>query len=698
LSAESERTPNRLINEKSPYLQQHAYNPVDWYPWCEEAFERAKREDKPVFLSIGYSTCHWCHVMAEESFEDPEVAKLLNDSFVCIKVDREERPDIDAVYMNVCQLMTGSGGWPLTIIMTPDKKPFFAATYIPKSSRFGMTGLTELVPRIRDLWLNRRSEIFEASESVLAALRSTSSPTSKPTPDERTLRNAYTRLYGEFDETHGGFGLQPKFPMTHRVSFLLRYYKRYGDRGALYMVERTLRRIRYGGVYDQVGFGLHRYSTDQRWMVPHFEKMLYDQAAASLAYTEAFQATGDHFYLDVVREIFEFTRRELGSDLGGFFTALDADSEGVEGKFYLWSWEELSSYLTESQLRLLREYYGVREEGNIEAAESLGKVNILHAERSVEEYAQERGLDPIRVRGELESIRRTLFELRSKRVRPHRDEKILADMNGYMVAALAKGSSVMGSKEYLDAAERAAHFVLANMKSADGGLHHAYAGGTAYVEGLLSDYAFMVWGLIELYQATFRTDYLKQAITLNEYMLKHFWDSADGGFYMTADNSEETLIRPKEYYDGAVPSGNSVALANLLRLSRMTGNTTYEEKAYALLRSVGAQLEANPEGFTQLLCALDFALGPSHEVVIVGERKTHAASNFLGELRKRFIPNHVIILKEPHDDEILELCTYTKDMGGAGRETLVYVCTNYSCNMPTNSVEEALRQLGEKVV
>ncbi|PSN96439.1 thioredoxin domain-containing protein [Candidatus Marsarchaeota G2 archaeon ECH_B_2] len=698
MNANSGLKPNRLINEKSPYLLQHAYNPVDWYPWCEEAFERARREDKPVFLSIGYSTCHWCHVMAEESFEDPEVAKLLNDAFVCIKVDREERPDIDAVYMNVCQLMTGSGGWPLTVIMTPDKKPFFAATYIPKSSRFGMTGLTELVPRIKDLWLNRRSEVVEASQSVLTALRANTGSSSKTAPGERVLKSAYTRLYEEFDETHGGFGLQPKFPMTHRLSFLLRYYKRYGDRGALYMVERTLQRIRYGGVYDQVGFGLHRYSTDQRWMVPHFEKMLYDQAAACLAYTEAFQVTGEAFYLDVVRELFEFTCRELGSDAGGFYTALDADSEGVEGKFYLWSWGELYSLLSESQLRLLKEYYGVKEDGNIESPEGLGKMNILHAERSVEEYAADRGVDPTRVKAELESIRRTLFEARSRRVRPHRDEKILADLNGYMIAALAKGSSTMGSREYLNAAERAAGFILTNMKSDDGGLYHTHSGGVAYVDGLLNDCAFMVWGLIELYQATLKTEHLKQALILNDYMLKHFWDDANGGFYMTADNSEETLIRPKEYYDGAIPSGNSVALANLLRLSRITGNTSYEEKAYALLESVGAQLEANPEGFTQLLCALDFALGPTHEVVIVGERRSQTTNRLLEELRRRFVPNHVIILREPYDEEIAELCPYTKDMGGAGREALVYVCSNHSCNMPTDSVGEVLRQLGEKVV
>ncbi len=697
MDANSGRRPNRLINEKSPYLLQHAYNPVDWYPWCEEAFEKARREDKPVFLSIGYSTCHWCHVMAEESFEDPEVAKLLNDTFVCVKVDREERPDIDAVYMGVCQLMTGSGGWPLTVIMTPDRKPFFAATYIPKSSRFGMTGLTELVPRIRDLWLNKRSELVEASESVVAALRSTPGSSSKTTPGERVLKDAYTRLYEEFDETHGGFGLQPKFPMTHRLSFLLRYYKRYGDRGALYMVERTLRRIRYGGVYDQVGFGLHRYSTDQRWMVPHFEKMLYDQASACLAYAEAFQVTGEDFYLDVVRELFEFTCRELGSDAGGFYTALDADSEGVEGKFYLWSWGELSSLLSESQLRLLKEYYGVEEDGNIEASEALGEVNILHAERSVEEYAADRGVDPTRVKAELDTIRRILFQARSRRVRPHRDEKILADMNGYMIAALAKGSSIMNSQEYLDVAERAAGFVLTQMRSAKGGLYHTYSGNTAYVEGLLNDYAFMVWGLIELYQATFKPEHLRQAVILNDYMLKHFWDDSSGGFYMTADNSEETLIRPKEYYDGAIPSGNSVALANLLRLSRMTGKTSYEEKAYALLEGVGTQLEANPEGFTQLLCALDFALGPTHEVVIAGERSSQTANKLLGELRRRFIPNQVIILREPADEGIVELCPYTRDMGSNGREALVYVCSNFSCNMPTDSIVGVLKQLDEKV-
>ncbi|MEM0120180.1 MAG: thioredoxin domain-containing protein [Thermoprotei archaeon] len=694
MSSNFGHTPNRLIKERSPYLLQHAYNPVDWYPWCEEAFEKAKREDKPIFLSIGYSTCHWCHVMAEESFEDVEVAKLLNDAFVCIKVDREERPDIDAVYMNVCQLMTGSGGWPLTIVMTPERKPFFAATYIPKDSRFGMIGLKELIPKIRDLWLNRRREAVEAAENITAALRSSSNTRVGGRVGEWTLKDAYTRLYEEFDEAHGGFGLQPKFLMPHRLSFLLRYYKRYIDKGALFMVEKTLQRVRCSGIYDQVGFGLHRYSTDQRWMMPHFEKMLYDQAAASLVYTEAFQSTGKKFYIDVTRELFEFVCRELLSDVGGFYTALDADSEGVEGKFYLWSWRELSSILPESQLKLFKEYYHISEEGNLKNAENLEGANILHAEMSLEEFAARKGLEPDRIRAELEAARKTLLEARSRRVRPHRDEKILADMNGFMVAALARGSSALGSNKYLDIAERAACFVLNNMASARGGLYHVYAGGAAYGEGFLNDYAFMVWGLIELYQATFKTEYLKQAVRLNEYMLTHFWDSAGGGFYLTADNSEHNLVRQKEYYDGAVPSGNSVALSNLLRLSKLTGNTSYEVKANTLLEGVGAQLEANPEGFTHLLCALDFALGPSHEVVIAGERGSHTVRTLLGSLRARFAPNCVILLREPQDREIVELCGYTQDMHAGGNGPLIYVCSNFSCNKPTDNVEEALREIG----
>lgn len=689
MGLEGERKPNRLIKEKSPYLLQHAYNPVDWYPWCEEAFEKARREDKPIFLSIGYSTCHWCHVMEKESFEDPEVARLLNETFVCIKVDREERPDLDAVYMEVCQLMTGSGGWPLTIIMTPDKKPFFAATYIPKKSRFGMMGLLELIPKIRDAWANRRAELLEASESILGALKGGVGGPAK-VDGKKLLEQAYVRLYEEFDETHGGFGIQPKFPMAHRLSFLLRHYKRRGDRGALYMVEKTLQRIRYGGIFDQVGWGVHRYSTDQRWMVPHFEKMLYDQAALSIAYLEAHQATGKSFYAECAREIFEFTLRELYSPDGGFYTALDADSEGVEGKYYLWGWDELEAALTQEELTALREYYNVSKEGNLGEG-----VNILHAEVGLEDFAAEKGLDPDRLKAVLEGARRKLFELRARRVRPGRDEKVLADNNGYMIAALAKGAPILGTK-FLGAAEDAARFVLSKMASPDGGLYHVHAGGEAYIQGLLNDYAYMVWGLIELYQATFKTEYLRHALRLNEYMLKHFWDDANGGFYLTSDTSEQLPVRPKEVYDGAIPSGNSVGFANLVRLSRMTGRVELEEKAGRLLEAVGAQLERSPEGFTHLLCGLDLALGPSYEVVVVGERGSQEATKLFEALRTRFLPNCVFVFKDLGDQEISELCAYTKQMVG-GRRPLIYVCSNYSCNMPTESVEEALRQMGEKV-
>jgi uncharacterized protein YyaL (SSP411 family) len=686
--------PNRLIGERSPYLLQHAYNPVDWYPWCQEAFERARREDKPIFLSIGYSTCHWCHVMAEESFEDPEVAALLNDTFVCIKVDREERPDIDAVYMQVCQLMTGSGGWPLTIIMTPDCKPFYAATYIPKTSRFGMVGLKDLVPRVSELWATRRGELIEASDSVVSALRTR--PTLKPAeqPGEKVLREAYGRLYEEFDETHGGFGVQPKFPMPHRLRFLLRYYYRYHDAGALYIVEKTLQRIRFGGIFDQVGGGVHRYSTDQRWMVPHFEKMLYDQAGVALASIEAYQVTHKEFYGQLTREVLDFTLRELSSAEGGYYTALDADSEGVEGKYYLWTWSELSSVLSEPELKLMEEYYNVSRDGNIEVHGSLDHPNILHAEISIEEYCSKTGCDPKSVGAQLDAARRKLFEARQKRVRPNRDNKILADLNGYMVAALAKASIVLGSTLYLERAEEAAAFVLDKMTAPDGGLYHTYAGGKAYVEGLLGDYAFMVWGLIELYEASFRPGYLREALRLNQYMVEHFWDEGGGGFYLTSDKAESTLVRPKDFYDGATPSANSVALTNLLRLSRTTGQTGLEETAQRLLEALAPQLEGNPEAFTHSLSGLDYAIGPTKEVVVVGDMASEKTKTLLNAIQKSFLPNVALVCKAPGHSALDELCPYTQGMRGVVGDILVYVCSNFSCRTPTSDVERVLGDLG----
>jgi uncharacterized protein YyaL (SSP411 family) len=686
---------NRLINQKSPYLLQHAFNPVDWYPWGDEAFEKAKKENKPIFLSIGYSTCHWCHVMEKESFEDAEVARLLNEAFVCIKVDREERPDIDSVYMKICQMMTGSGGWPLTIVMTPDKKPFFAATYIPKNNRFGQVGLLELVPRLKDIWNSRGSEIAESAEQVVSALKDLDTESSRVELGKQTLENAYAQMYEAFDEEYGGFGGAPKFPTPHRLCFLLRYWRRNRDAGALYMVERTLAAMRMGGIYDHVGFGFHRYSTDREWLVPHFEKMIYDQALLVLAYCEAYQATRKEEYVSTIRETLEFVQRELLSPEGGFYTALDADSEGVEGKFYLWSLEELNQTLQGDDAKLASYIFNVSRVGNYpEAVGEKSGANILYLTKTVSDLASELGLTPEELGVRLQRIRGALFKARSRRVRPNRDDKMLADYNGLVVAALAKASTVLHDESYARAAEKAVEFVLSKMTSSKGGLYHSYRDGKASVPAFLDDYAFLTWGLLNLYEATFNAQYIREALRLTDTLLNHFWDVEKGGFYFTADFAEETLTRVKEAYDGAVPSGNSVSALNLIRLSRMTGVAEYEEKASRIMSAFSSTVARSPENFAQFLMALDFLMG-SHEVVVVGRRKEKSTEAMLGLLGEIFVPNKVVLLREPEaeGDDVAFLAPFTKDMRQVHGEATAYVCRNFKCELPTTNPERVLETL-----
>ncbi|MDH4187531.1 MAG: thioredoxin domain-containing protein, partial [Nitrospira sp.] len=546
--------PNRLIEEPSPYLRQHADNPVDWYPWGPEAFERAKREDKPIFLSIGYSTCHWCHVMAHESFERAEVARLMNETFVSIKVDREERPDIDNVYMRVCQVMTGSGGWPLTIITTPDKKPFFAATYIPRESRFGLQGMMELIPHIREIWATRRGEVSNLSDKITAELQQTSQDTASGELDETTLKVACKQLAGSFDQQHGGFSYAPKFPTPHNLLFLLRYWKHSVSKTALDMVEQTLQAMRRGGIYDHIGFGFHRYSTDSQWLVPHFEKMLYDQAMLAMAYIEAYQATGKEDYERTAREIFSYVLRNMTSPEGGFYSAEDADSEGVEGKFYLWTQEQVRQVLGNEEAHFVAQVFNIEKDGNY-MAETTGKKNgdnILHLRKPIEEIASDLNLSQQDFQARLKVARQKLFSYRNKRVHPLKDDKILTDWNGLMIAALAKGAQAFDEPQYAEVSRRAADFILGNMRKANGRLWHRHRGERTGVDANLDDYAFLTWGLIELYEATFDTNHLRCALELTSDMLKHFWDEDGGGFYLVPDDGEGLLLRKKEIYDGAV--------------------------------------------------------------------------------------------------------------------------------------------------
>ena len=593
---------NRLKNEKSPYLLQHADNPVDWYPWGEEAFEKAAREDKPILLSIGYSTCHWCHVMEHESFEDPEVAKLMNETFVSIKVDREERPDIDNVYMTVCQLLSKGGcGWPLNIIMTPDKKPFFAGTYIPKESRFGRIGMVELVPRIKEVWKDKREEVLKSADSITEAVKKATGLTEGSSGRDLTpaaLTLGYNQLLGRFDETNGGFGTAPKFPTPHNLLFLLRYWKRTGDEQALSMVEATLGGMRKGGVYDHVGYGFHRYSTDPRWFLPHFEKMLYDQAMLALVFTEAYQATGKKEYEDTARQIFTYVMRDMTSPEGGFYSAEDADSEGEEGKFYVWTEDEITGVLGKDDAELIIKTYNVEESGNFSEEASGEKTgsNILYLKKPLPELARSFGMSADEFEGRIDKSRKKLFDVREKRVHPHKDDKILTDWNGLMIAALSKGASVFSDPLYSDAAKRAADFVLGKMTDGKGRLLHRWRDGEAGIGGSIDDYSFFIWGLLELYESTFDIKYLKAALDLQTEMTGLFWDDKNGGFYFTSHDAEELITRHKEIYDGAIPSGNSVAMLNLLRIGRITGDAAYDEMACKARESVFRDRGAGPGG------------------------------------------------------------------------------------------------------
>ena len=691
---------NRLQYSKSPYLLQHADNPVDWYPWGEEAFEKARRENKPVFLSIGYSTCHWCHVMEHESFENSTVAALMNEAFVSIKVDREERPEIDKVYMTVCQMLTGGGGWPLTIILTPDKQPFFAGTYFPKSGRYGRIGMLELVPRVRELWRTRPEDLKQDAGKITRALEETAAGDSVAEPARLDLDRAYEDLAARFDSANGGFGGAPKFPTPHNLNFLLRYWKRTGEEKALAMVTKTLEALRLGGICDHLGYGFHRYSTDALWRVPHFEKMLYDQALIAIACLETYQATGKPLFAEMAREIFTYVLRDLRAPEGGFYSAEDADSEGEEGKFYLWTVEQVREALAPEEAELAVRVFNLAPEGNYSdpAADSSSGANILYLKKDIPALAAELGFKPEELAEKLEKVRAKLFALREKRVHPGKDTKVLTDWNGLMIAALAQGARVLDEPQYEKAARKAAAFVLSSLRDSRGRLLHRFADGESGITANLDDYAFTVQALLELYETTFEPSYLKTALELNRDLLAHFQDSGGaGGFYFTAEDAEALLVRQKEYYDGALPSGNAVEALNLLRLGRLTGDTALEERAAGLLETFTPLARQAPSGFTQFLCAADFAFGPTFEIVIAEGGDSSGAARMLKALRSRFLPGKVVLLRPAGDSpEICRLAPFTSTQSSIDGRATAYVCRNYNCKLPTTDAVEMLSLLEEE--
>lgn len=692
-----ELTSNRLANEKSPYLLQHAKNPVDWYPWGDEAFEVAARENKPIFLSIGYSTCHWCHVMAHESFEDEEVARLMNDAFINIKVDREERPDIDGVYMEVAQMITGRGGWPLTIIMTPDKKPFYAATYIPKESRYNMLGMKDLIPRLREIWERDKSNIDDVINRIEESLtESGSSETGEPlTLNE--VRLAYTHLSQRFDEERGGFGRAPKFPSPHNLLLLLRYWNRTNDERALFMVEKTLIEMRKGGIFDQIGYGFHRYSTDSEWLLPHFEKMIYDQASLMMAYTEAYQITKKQEYADVVTEIFEYVTRDMLSPEGAFYSAEDADSEGEEGKFYTWSYSEIKNVLSEEEFEVIRHLFNIRKEGNFKDEATLREtgLNIPHITENVSKIADSLNMEQGTFHTILEKARAKLFSRRVQRIRPSRDDKILTDWNGFMIASLAKAGVVLGDKKFIEVAEEALRFILETMIDDKRKLFHRYKEGDIAISAFLDDYAYFVWALLEAYEATFKPEYLELAKDLTSDLIENFWDERNGGFFFTSSHSEQLLVRKKEAYDGAMPSGNSVASQNLVKLARYLGNSQLEEKAVNTLRAFSGIIPRTPSSFSMMLTTLEFTEGKSYEIVIAGDPNKSDTQQFLEAIRVQYIPNKVVLLKgtKHQSEEISRLAPFTKYHQTVGGKATAHVCIDYNCKLPTNDIQQFLKLL-----
>jgi hypothetical protein len=676
---------NHLQTEKSPYLLQHIDNPVDWYPWSEQAFTRARNQSKLIFLSVGYSTCHWCHVMAHECFEDAEVAELLNRDYVSIKVDREERPDIDQVYMDVCQRLTGSGGWPLTIIMTPDALPFYAATFIPKQGRHGRPGMMELLPWVTAKWQDDPDSLRNAAQEIVAEMQKDRSPGGKHKINLDLHAEAEQTLKKSFDSRYGGFGQAPKFPRPHDLTFLLQQYQRSGDETCLSMVEQTLRSMRYGGIYDQIGFGFHRYATDEKWLVPHFEKMLYDQAGLALAYLEAWQITGADIHAETVREILSYLLRDMTAAEGGIFSAEDADSEGVEGKFYLWSKTEIADVLGAEATKFCQAY-NVLPAGNYRD-EMTGQVtggNILNLSSLTDTESEKAVKDE-----KLAVSRKRLFDEREKRIRPHLDDKIIAAWNGMAISAFAGAGRMLGDQGYIENAHRIADFVLSAMRSQDGRLFRRYREGEAVVSAFSEDYAFMARGLLDLYAADFDPRNLVQAIKMAQMLRRFFQDPESGRLYDTPSDGEKLLVRPSSTFDGAMPAASSIALEVFARLFLLTGESMWQTAADQLLLSLSTDVSRYPAGYTQLLQSANWLLQPTREVVIVGSRSEASTKTMLSAVRNGKLAQTVVIYKPEEDPEtITGLAPFTNHMHRVNELATAYVCQNFSCRQPVNDAEE----------
>ena len=668
---------NRLINETSPYLLQHAHNPVNWYPWGEEALERARKEDRPILLSIGYSTCHWCHVMERESFENQNIAQLMNDRFVCIKVDREERPDLDHIYMQAVQALTGGGGWPLTVFLTPKGEPFYGGTYFPPEDRHGIPGLPTVIISVSEAYQHHRDDVQQVAKQIVMALATETQISAKTlTMQSKTLDQAYANLKRGFDRENGGFGTAPKFPHPMVLELLLRQYNRNHDTAFMDMVVLTLNKMADGGIYDQIGGGFHRYATDGQWQIPHFEKMLYDNALLSHVYLHGYLVTRNELFRSVAEETLDYVLREMTDPLGGFYSAQDADSEGIEGKYYLWTPDEIADVVGDEHSQMINRYFGVTVRGNLD-----GK-NILHV-------AGGHGSETLQF---IQEVKASLLRRREQRIKPHRDEKVLASWNGLMLASLAEAAGAFNRRDYLAAAEANGSFILNSMIT-DGHLKHTFKDGSSKIDGYLDDYAMVIEGFLALHQATTTGEWLRQAINLGDIMIEEFWDEATGTLYDTGRNYQDLPIRPRNTFDGALPSGGAAATLALLKLSRLTGNNRFAKVALDSLRSMQEFMTQQPMGFSAWLCALDFYLADPKDIAILGRVNDPATSELLHVLHNTWAPNKVVAAYTPSDPTAVSDLELLQNREMIGGRPTVYVCQRHTCQTPVTNAAELRTQL-----
>jgi uncharacterized protein YyaL (SSP411 family) len=669
---------NRLALESSPYLLQHKDNAVDWYPWGAEALTRARKEQKPIFLSIGYSACHWCHVMEHESFENLEIGALLNSRFISIKVDREERPDLDQIYMNAIQIMTQHGGWPMSVFLTPDLQPFYGGTYWPPYARMGMPGFIQVLQAIDELWRTRREDAVAQAEQLTQYLQQSDLAETGAGPvDERLLQGAVVHLQRDFDSVHGGFGFKPKFPHAMALQFLLRMWRRTGRDGLLQMVRLNLDKMASGGIYDHLGGGFARYSVDERWLVPHFEKMLYDNGLLAGAYLDAYQATGDASYGRVVRETSDYVLNYMTDAVGGFHSTEDADSEGEEGKFYVWTPAEVQQVLGRQRGERFCYVYNVTDVGNFEGR------NILNLPKTIEQCAQLKGWQLDELQAELAESRHQLLSARDQRVRPGKDDKILLSWNALMIDSLARAAGVLGEPRYLAAAARAADFILQKMTRPDGRLLHSWRNGQAKLAAYLDDYAFFIQSLITLYESQFDERWIDQAVRLADLILAHFADPQAAGFFYTADDHERLIARNKDFLESSVPSGNAMAAMALLRLGKLCGRVDYLQAAHGVIATAASLLERAASGMGQMLSAAEMQLGPLSEIAILGNHRQGDTASAITDLRRRYLPNRVLACRKPGDPgSSPHLGSLFEGKTIAGAEPTVYVCENFACQAP----------------